>query len=283
MTFHKASHGIIKLLFGDFNGVQAFVYPWTLLWWISGKSLLYTITGLLTNQRYLFPLTVFLILMMYMAFILVKNTSAILSGERTVSQAERKSLAQMAVNAHKLLLIGLAVALLIYLLGSFLKYYYGLLLPLREIYQRMFQGFSIILIVAYTLKNAWTKHYREQGDSMDEAFAKVRGEIVSTPGVYALHGAALCCLILIGCFIYNLLILNLIYTLADGFGIAPDLKMLPPFTILALLYDAFLLGIAFLLSNLLFSPIVILSMHFSARFLPHNRIKQEVNADEQTE
>lgn len=275
ISLHKAIHSIFKFLFGDFNGVQVFLYPWTLLWWVRSESLLYSVTGLLTIHKHFFPLAIFCLLFLYMMFLIVKNSSAILKDGAASSAADRRSFWKMVIELHRILLLTVMGAVIIFALASFLRYYYNIRVPLKAIYPIIIQAYSVVLILFYTLKNVWTEPYRNRGDNMDKAYLKVGRQFRKDPKAFLLHASVLISMIFVGCFIYNLLIMNLLFMLVERFGIAPKLEMLAPTTIWALLYDIFVMAAAFMLSNLLFSPIVTLVNHFSGRFKPQPNITDE--------
>ncbi len=267
-ALHRFIHGLFKLLFGDFNGIQVFLYPMTLFWWIDSDSFISAITGLLTIQRHLFPLCLFFLLLIYLAFLIVKNSSAIFPEGRPVTGSDRDSFLRMVIEVHKILLITIVSSALIYVVAAFLKYYYGILVPLKLIYPVVFRGFSILLILYYTLKNAWTETLREEGKSMETAFRAVREDWDKRPLAYAGHALALVLMIIIGSFLYNLIILNLLFPLVGVHGPGLKVLLIPPENIGALLYDVFIFGVSLMLSNLLFSPLAKVIMHYSDRFNP---------------
>lgn len=278
----KVIHGIFNLLFGDFNGVQVFLYPMTLFWWMDSYDFFYAMTGLFTTHRHLFPLLIFMLLLLYVIFLIIKNSSSILSDQRKNTETEKRSFYAMVIDLHKILLIALLVIGLIYVLAAFLKYYYRIQMPLKTIYPYVLRGFSIFLILYYTLKNSWTKPYRELGLSMERAYVKVRKNFVQYPELYGTHAIALFLMIMLGSFIYNLMVLNLFYPIVAAIGFSPDLFLTTPVSIAALLYDIFVLGVAFMLSNLFFSPIVLLISHYSNRFHPEIQLARSALTDAKT-
>lgn len=242
------------LLFGDFNGIQVFLYPMTLFWWIDSDSFLLAVTGLLTNQRHMFPLSLFLLLVLFMAFITVKVYSST-SGSQGGSAAEQRAFRGILIDLHKVILIALVAASLIYLLASFLNYYYGIQLPLKKLYPLLFRASSIFLVFYLGLRNIWTQPYRGQGNSSSRACRSVRWNMTHDPLGHLAHALAVLMLAILASFLFNQVVLNLLFPLLEAGGIRPKLMLLRPVGIFALLYDVFVFGVAFLLSNLLFSPL----------------------------
>ncbi len=279
---HHLIHGTFRLLFGDFNGVQVFLYPMTLFWCIDSNSFLYSVTGLLTTYRHFFPLSLFLLLFLYIVFLVIKNYSSIIGDEKPVSSAGKRSFNMMVIDLHKILLVALAIIGLVYILAAFFKYYYDIRIPLKMIYPYIFRGFSIFLILYYLLKNIWTKPFREAGLTMERAFIRTRREYREHPEPYAMHAIVVGLMVVLGAFVYNLLILNLIYPLISATGISPNLYLTPPSSIPALLYDIFILGVAFMISNLLFSPMVMLISHFIKPLHPHTQISRTLQRNAET-
>lgn len=274
---HYLINGTFRLLFGEFNGVQVFLYPMTIFWCIDSNSFLYSVTGLLTTYKHFFPLTLFLLLFIYILFLVIKNYSAIIGDEKPVSAGEKRSFFMMVIDLHKILLVALAVIGLLYVLAAFLRYYYDIRVPLKTIYPYIFRGFSIFLILYYLLKNTWTKPFRKAGLTMERAFIKTRREYRQYPEPYAMHAVISGLMVVLGAFVYNLLVLNLVYPLISTTGISPNLYLTQPASIPALLYDIFILGVAFMISNLLFSPIVMLISHFIMAFHPHTQISRTLS------
>ena len=64
---------LARYLFGSFNGIQVFLYPGLLLYWLRSDRLVEVISDLLGLRIHYFPLGVFLLLGLYVAFILLKT------------------------------------------------------------------------------------------------------------------------------------------------------------------------------------------------------------------
>lgn len=265
MNIHKILIRIFRLLFGEFNGVQVFLYPMTLFYWINTDSFLMATTGLLTSQKYFFPLVVFLLVSIYIAFLVIKNYSALHSGRRPHPESEKTSFNLTVIGLHKLLLITLFIIGLIYIVSAFLKHFYGISLPLRGIYFALIRFVSVALILGYALRNSWTRPYREQGLDIRRALALVRNDYRHHYGRYLLHGSAYILMTILASAIYNLIILNGFYLI----GISPNLYLAGTTSFPTLFYDLFVICVALIISNLIFSPLVMLVAHLADKFHPH--------------
>lgn len=267
---HRALHLVFRLLFGDYTGVQVFLYPMTLFCWIDGLSFSFVITGLLTIQRHFFPLFIFILLFMYIAFLIIKNHSNILSDEHPNSPEEKRIFGRMVINVHLVLFVTLICFGILYVLATFLSYYYHIRIPLKLIYPEAFRFFSIMLILYFGTLNYWMQAYRKRNISLNHAQRLVRRDIKARPLPYALYAVFLCLFMVLGSYVYSYLVLNLIFPITLAFGFSPQLLLIPVTNIPALLYDVLILGAAFMLSNLLFSPLSLLISHYASIFHPYN-------------
>jgi hypothetical protein len=268
MNLHKILIRLLKLLFGDFNGVQVFLYPMTLFYWIDTDSFLWASTGLFTSQKYFFPLVVFLLAFIYVAFLVVKNHSALYSDLRPHPAAEKRSFNLTVIGLHKLLLIILFAAGMIYLVAAFLNHFYGIALPLKVIYLVLARLVCVLLILGYAIRNSWTRPFRERGLDLTRALALVRREYHERQGRYLLHAVAYVLLAVIFSAFYNLIVLNVFYLLFSIVGVSPNLYLAVTNGFPALFYDILVICVAVMLSNLLFSPLVKRGVDLAERLHP---------------
>ncbi len=268
MTLHKLLIRFLRLLFGDFNGVQVFLYPMTLFYWIDTQSFLNASISLFTIQKYIMPLAVFLIVFIYVAFLVLKNYSALFSSQLPHPEAEKTSFNLRVIGLHKLLLLVMVVLGLIYLLAEFLKHFYGIALPLKIIYLVLARLLSVLLILGYSLHNSWTRPYRQQGMSIQKADVLLRKDYRENQGPYLLHAAAHFLLAFIFSAVYNLIVLNLFYWIFQIIGVSPSLLFVSKSGYPSLFYNIWVLCAALMLSNLLFSPFVKLGVHISDKLHP---------------
>jgi hypothetical protein len=260
---------IFSLFFGDFNGVQVFLYPMTLFCWVDTNSFLYAATGLLTTQKHFFPLAVFLLIFVFVIFLILKNVSGIFDAIYPLQEGDKSIFWQTVINLHKFLLIIIIAAALLYVVSVFLKYYYDIRVPLKSIYPIAIRFLGILLLLLYGLRFIWTKPFRENEFDMQEACGKLRNDYKAHRNLYAVHALFYILMVLVGAFIYNILVLDVLYRIFAWLNCSPNLYFTPPANILALLYNIFIIVIALLLSNLLFSPLVKAITHIAEKLHPH--------------
>ncbi len=258
-----------SLLFGDFNGVQVFLYPMTLFCWVDTNSFLYATTGLLTTQKHLFPLAIFLLIFVFILFLVLKNVSGIFDAIYPLQEGDKAAFRQVVINLHKFLLIVIIAAALLYVLSVFLKYYYNVRVPLKSIYPIVIRFLGIFLLLFYGLRFIWTKPFRENESDMQKACIKLRIDYKAHRNLYSAHALFYVLMVIVGAFIYNILVLDVLYKIFGWLNFSPNLYFTPPASILALLYNIFIIAIALLLSNLLFSPLVKVITHIAERLHPH--------------
>jgi hypothetical protein len=272
-------HKFIRLLFGDFNGAQVFLFPMTLYWWIDSDSFLLAITGLLTSRKYYFPLSVFLLLALLVAFLIIKQYNSLTDERGIIPQRDKTSFYNAAISINKtLLLTGIGVALL-YVLSVFLNYYYNIKVPLKSILPVLFRLFGIILIMEFALIESWSIVFKQRGHSRKTVLKMVWLDMRRKPLAYTSHGLMLMVSVLIGSYLYDVMVVHLFYPASEFLGFTRKLVLLAPANIWAVCYDIFIFAVAFLLSNLLFSPIVRMICHFSNSLHPAISAKTKTYGD----
>jgi hypothetical protein len=277
-------HGIFKLLFGDFNGVQVFMFPMTIFWWMESNSFLKSITLLISYQKHYFPLCIFLLAFLYTLFLVLKNYSSVFSSVNPATQAEKRAMGKIVIKLHKTLLITLVCIGLVYVLSEFLRYYYGIRIPLKEINPYVFRAFSTFLILDYTMSNSWIKSFRSQGFSWEYSVKLVSVDFRKRTLPYVNHAFVYLLMMIVSSFVYYLIIIYILFPLLSLLGIAPKLVLLSPVNFAALIYDVLIFGVAFMLSNLLYSPFVILVSHYAEYFHPRWKLmNKEESREEETE
>lgn len=274
---------IFSLLFGDFNGVQVFLYPMTLFCWVDTNSFLYAATGLLTTQKHFFPLAVFLLIFIFILFLVLKNVSGIYDAIYPLQEGDKAVFRQVVINLHKFLLIVIIAAALLYVVSVFLKYYYDIRIPLKSIYPVAIRFLGIFLLLFYGLRFIWIKPFRENELDTQKAYIKLRMDYKAHRNLYSAHALFYVLMVIVGAFIYNILILDVLYRIFGWLNFSPNLYFTPPASIFALLYNIFIIAIALLLSNLLFSPLVKAITYIAEKLHPHLYLAKAAADNDETD
>jgi len=280
--FHATTRFLFRLLFGGYNGVQAFLYPLTLFAWIDGLSFSFVITGLLTVHKHFFPLSLFLLLFLYIAFLILKNHNFGFHIARHEPSQEKLIFRKVVIDIHKVLFIVLICGIVLYVLAAFLRNYYSISMPLKVIYQYTLREFGVMMVLYYGTLNHWITPYLKRGMSFDHALRQVRRDVRVHFAPFLFYVLFLFAAVLLGTWLFDFLVLNLFFPFLYATPLSPQLLLLPLNNFGALFYDVFMIGVAFLLSNLFFSPFSLIISHYAELLHPLNLKKRYAQNKKQT-
>ncbi|HRY83990.1 MAG TPA: hypothetical protein P5533_05085 [Candidatus Cloacimonadota bacterium] len=259
-SLQAAIRWVIQTLFGDWNGVQALLYPTTLIYLLNSFSFLYWMSGVFTQSQHFLPFSIFSLALLFVSFIVIKFYS--FRAQSVSSQDHKNDMIRFLIELHKGLFLVIVVSGVLYLLYVFLNYFYSIQLPIKKIYAHFLQYISIVLIMFYYIQSVWTKPFRAKGMSYPRAIRHVM--VFARHNLYAtLTFSALLVLIVISSAkLYHLVIVMLISPCIDavssllGFSLRPE--MLPVSGMSELLYNLLLIFSIFMVSNLIYAPIIAL-------------------------
>jgi len=267
---HNAIRIIFKLLFGDFNGVQMFLYPLTLFVWIDDLSFSFVVTGLLTVYKHYFPLFIFLLVLLNVFFLILKSHSVYLYNYPDSSPQEKRHFRKAVIDIHLGLLFVVIGSGVLYMLAAFFNYYYHIRIPLKAIYPYSFRLISALMIILLACLHYLMLPHRKAGASITRSHRNLIVGIRRQPWSYLLYSVVLCVSAVLASFIFDYLVGQWIFPILLAFNLSPELIMLPVNGFPALLYDVAILGAAFMLSNLLFSPLALLIGNIADKLHPYN-------------
>lgn len=246
--------------------MQAILYPMTLIFWMNIESFEKAGIVLFTSHKYFFPLLIFLLVFIFMAFMVLKNFSELSDPRQKNSKAQNSSIARTIISLHKALLVVMFAVGLIYLVYAFLNHYYGISLPLSTIYIGLAKYVAVGLILIYALRNAWTHPYRENGLDIRRALVKVRSDFQAQPRPFLLHAFSFIIMALLASAIHSRIVMSVIDFFIGRSSLS--LHLANATGMLSLVYDVFLIFVALILSNLVFSPLVLLVNSLSSKIVP---------------
>lgn len=254
------AHKFMDLVFGSFNGVQVFLYPGLLLIWIESFSLVEVVSSLLTNQVHYIPICMFLILFIYMMFILLKNHSYLMNPIAT-RQHDAHLFREFAIDIHVKLMIVIISFMLMFVLVSFLKYFYGILLPIKRIFSMAVQILGTSLIMYYYVLHTWLQPLRSKGYSFNGSKLRVQVYARKHPVLFVRFTVFLIAVMVLASRIYTIVLPNFILPtlgiFSDIVDVHPHLSFYPLTSNLAVVYNVFILAAAFVVSNLFFIPLIL--------------------------
>lgn len=247
---------LLRYTFGSFNGIQAFLFPGLLLYWLDSDRLVTVVSDLLALNIHYFPLCVFLLLGSYVAFILLKNR-ALNSG---LTGSAKLDTGAFIVDLHKKLLIVLISFALLFILSGFFKYFYGIRIPVRTIASWTARVLGIGIILYYYLLHVWLAPWLKRGHSQHSSAE--RSFVYARLHPWRFVGFTLFQVIMI--FVLARVYVNvleyvyhpLFMVLGSATGIRIELKLWSLTSNLALFLDVFLAIVALMISNIFFIPLV---------------------------
>ncbi len=251
---------VLKVLFGSWNGIQIFFYPMLIFFWFDSTSMVKWFSELLNTQVHQLPLTLFLLVFLYIGFLFFKFYSYLRINPDT--KGLNKDLMRYTLDIHKGLFLILFVAIMIFVLGSFLDYFYEIKIPIRRIYASLFQYISLTLIMFYYIQSVWTAPFRKRGYSIDRSINYVILFGRRTPWTLLVFTGLIMLIVVCSTLLYRLLVFNGISLIIEYLNTAiPDgvlLQMISAQNSGEVFYNVIIILIAFLISNLLFAPFTLL-------------------------
>lgn len=247
---------LARYLFGSFNGIQVFLYPGLLLYWLRSDRLVEVISDLLGLRIHYFPLGVFLLLGLYVAFILLKY--------RAMSSAKPSQpggeLATFVVDLHVKLLTVLLCFALLFVFAAFTRYFYGIQVPVKLIASWTARALGGVMILYYYLADTWLSPWLNRGHKRQAAVSRTKVYARRHPKTYVAFNLFQIVMVLALARIYVNLVEYIYHPILTLLGSALRLEFeLKPILIdghLALWWNALLTALAFLISNLGFIPLV---------------------------
>jgi hypothetical protein len=268
---------VLRAMCSEYNGIQVFLYPTTLLYWISSTSILLPFTTLLSVRMHYLPLTFFGVLLIYVCFMVLKIYTCIFPGPHKHYPKLMDEFYNMVIQLHLVLFVTVLVLMVYYILSRFLGYFYRIDLPLKKAVMFFFRAYTVLLILYYYLKSMWLQPLRERKYSQKRSTLLVTGWISKNIWAAVKYTGMMAIVVFAAVKLYLIVISYFISPVMEGIrhllGLKLDIELIPISGIGSVLYNLFMLAAAFMLSNLLFYPIVMLSHKLNKSMHPM-KIKQ---------
>lgn len=268
---------MLRAMFSEYNGIQVFLYPMTLLYWISSTSILLPFTSLLTLRIHYLPLTFFGVLLIYVCFMVLKIYTYLFPSTRSHYPQKLSEFYDLVIQLHLVLFVSILILMVYYILSRFLGYFYRIDLPLKQGVMFFFRAFTVLLILYYYLQSMWLKPLRQRQYSKKRSTLLVTGWANKHPWTALKYTVMMSVVVFAAVKLYLLVIVYFITPVLAGIrhflGLKLDIELIPITGIISVLYNLFMLAAAFMLSNLLFYPIIVLSQKLTQSLHPM-KIKQ---------
>lgn len=255
---------MIKILFGEFNGVQVFLAPISLFYWIQSDTILAAGTSLLSFRIHYFPLLAFLIILCYTAFMVLKLS--------LLHHGSRSEFWDSVIDLHVSVLALVLIALILYALSGFIAYFYGIRGTLKTTMYMLFKLFTASIILYHYFFHAWLLPYYKRGYGRKRSRLCLLAWLKKNRFSFVRHSGLLLVFAFAAVRIYQLAIHFIISPALEGFesftGLDLRLKLYPFMHIDDIFANVGVILLAFVLSNLLFFPLVYALVRFSRKVNP---------------
>lgn len=262
--FNKAIAGTIKLLCGDFNGIQVFWAPATLLYLIDSTSFFGAVASALGMRISLIPLVGYVFVLVFTAFMLCK-----LSADPPQRKSDRID-GIIKLNLQVFGLVGLGM--LVFAGAAFLQYFYGLSGLLKPTLAFILKVYPTCLIFFYYLYSLWIGFFVKRNHSRARTQKALYIWIRSNRLAFVKFSFLLLLLVLAVIRLYELLIGMVIYPAMEVVeiytGISLQIKLHAFDSIGNTMLNTGYLVLGVMLSNLIFSPLVLLVKWIAALLKP---------------
>ena len=271
-------------MFSDYNGIQVFLYPVTIFYWISSSSILLALTTLLSVRVHFLPITFWGVLLIYVAFVMMKIYTMLFPSPSANNPGLISEFWNAVIKLHTRLFIVLIIVMVFFVLTEFLSYFYGIKIPVKQGIMLFFRLFTVLLIVVYYLPNMWLKPYRMRH------YSKRRSELLCYSWLRrhpleAIKYTAILFLVMLSAVRLYLVAIAYVYNpslmaLHEYLGINLQLELVPIIKLWSVFYNLFMLSAAFMLSNICFFPILILAQLLVDKLHPIklNKVHQNVKS-----
>ncbi|OQB04536.1 MAG: hypothetical protein BWY19_01193 [bacterium ADurb.Bin212] len=266
--------GILNVLFGDYNGIQVFIAPITILYWIDSGSLLSSATSLLSFRMHYLPLLAFLIILLFSFFMLIKIKLLY-----NCTNNEYLDLTiQFNVSVMALVLIGLVI----YAVSTFLAYFYGIKGTVKSGLVLLFKLYTVLLILYHYLWNVvLTPFYQRQYGyprAIKAFFSWARKNKLMLLRYILLTVLLVYFSIRIYQLILRFVLVPCIMSIGNSTGIFLLFKLYPFVSLGDIFINVSVLAGAFLISNLFFYPIIRSVQYLQNYFLPFGKVVRSADA-----
>lgn len=247
-------------MFSHYNGVQIFIYPISIFYWLGKESIVMALSNLLTHRLHYLPLSFWGVLLFFILFVMMKNYTIYFQTAHHHSKHLVSDFWDSIIKLHVMLFIVLIIVMVFFVLTSFMSYFYEIRLPLKQAIALFFRLFTILMIFFYYIAAMWLSPYRVRGYGDKRSQTLFWGWLSKNPGAALQYTIFLILLVFIAVRLYLLMISYfydpLFVWLKHYLNFSIHLDLVPLTNIGSIFYNLFMLAVAFMLSNLLFYPII---------------------------
>ncbi|MDD4310673.1 MAG: hypothetical protein PHO32_09855 [Candidatus Cloacimonetes bacterium] len=243
---------IAKVLCGDYNGIQVFMAPVTLFYWIESSSILSSVTSLLSLRIHYFPLLAFLIVLAFTAFMIVKLS--------LLHQGTSEELTDTIIDLNISVLALLLIALIIYAISSFLSYFYGIKGTIKTMMYLLFKLYTSLIIMHYYIMHVWLKPFYDRNYGSKRAVKALKSWIRYHKMQLFRYTVLLLAIVFSSARLFQLMLVYIVFPLltmlSSLLGTGFRFRLVPFYHSSDIAVNVLILIAVFVLSNLCFYPII---------------------------
>lgn len=264
----KVIKSILNALFGDYNGIQVFVAPITLLYWIDSGSLLSSATSLISFRMHYLPLLAFLIIFVFSVFMLIKI--------KLLYNCNNSEYLDMVIQFNVSVMALVLIGLIIYAISSFLAYFYGIKGTVKSGLLLLFKLYTVFLILYHYLFNVVLTPYYQKQYGHPRALKAFLSWARNNKFLLFRYILLILLVVFFAVRFYQLILrfalMPLIGFIDKYTGISIKFKLYPFVMIEDIFVNVLVLTGAFMVSNLFFFPLIWVLKYLVNRFIPFKNL-----------
>lgn len=254
---------ILRALFSEFNGIQVFIYPSTILYWVSSSSILLVLTSLLSTKIHFLPVAFYGVLLIYVGFVMMKIYTILFDEPHKRRPQYVSEFWESVIRLHGRLFVAVMIVMVFFVFSEFLSYFYGIKLPVKKAIMMAFRLFTIGLVIVYYIPSIWMKPYRLRLYSQKKSQLLCLGWMRKNPLQAVKYTLILVALLFTAARLYAIVVSYVLVPILMGLGNIFRFNIVLEFIAIngmwSMVYDLYILAAAFMLSNLCFYPIIALT------------------------
>ncbi len=265
---------IYKVLCGDFNGIQVFWSPGTLIPLLSSSGILAALSSALSFRIHYMPLFIFLIMGFYVIYVTLKL--------KLFYQIPNGDFTDAFIGLNLSVLGLFLISLIVYAVSGFMLYFYGIDGILKPLLLLLFKSYTALIILYHYLLWMWLRPFYARRYGRQRAFTAMVAW--QRKNIYAAvrYTLMMILMVLAAIKVYQILLSYVLQPVLDGLVLHLKINLQLHMTAFYNLWDIVInLGIlilAFLISNLCFYPLVYAVTYIGKRLLPIQTRPEPLNA-----
>jgi hypothetical protein len=274
MNLKSVRRQVLLPLCGEYTGLQVFLAPITLFYLIETDSLLSAATSLLSFRIHYFPLLAFSIILAFVLFMMLKM--------RLIHQESKTDYIDNVIELNISVMALVIIALITYAVSSFLSYFYGINGTIKTAMYLLFKLYTSLIIMSSFMYGVMLAPFHKRNYGRKRAVQALKAWSRKNK-LLLLRYSLVWVLIIIAATRFYQLLIQLVYDPAisiinDFWHIDIRLHLYSFKHVDDIFVNLFVCLLAFLISNLLFYPIIYIFNWLANKFIPYDKIMSSHHA-----